>query len=40
MKPIARTLVLALLALAAFPAALAGGPIFIFDPENRVPYAW
>ncbi len=34
------TLVLGVLLLRAFTAAFAGGPIYTYDNENRVPYAW
>jgi hypothetical protein len=30
----------ALLTAVAATAAFAGGPIYTFDPENRIPYAW
>ncbi len=36
----ARRFLAALLAAGAATAAVAGGPIYTFDYENRVPYAW
>src|SRR5262245_7558616 len=35
-----RLLVLALVVVAAIPAALAGGPLAIYDPATRTPYTW
>jgi len=40
MKTPVMRFVLAAFAACAATAALAGGPIYTYDPVNRIPYAW
>ena len=37
---VTRILGAALLAGAAAPAALAGGPNYVYDNANKIPYVW